>query len=222
VKSKWWNGKYLEGSGRSLILKCYPVIRLEGLRKTTKNLSQDSLSSGRHSSPGSPEYEAGVLTSLSAVGTVIRKSIPLNPPQGVAWHGSRLVRGMITQCTVTTDVTRTWPSSLVIAVGHSLVSVSVIAPSHVHNHAAMSCKNSFTVANYMRQIFLNSNITLIWSMIPRVTLVGRSTALVPSNRTFRTIHPWFIYRHYHLIVVLGSVISSALTIGLKVQGFNLG
>jgi hypothetical protein len=37
-------------------------ICLEGLRKTTKNLSQDSRSPGRDLNPGPPEYEAGVLT----------------------------------------------------------------------------------------------------------------------------------------------------------------
>jgi hypothetical protein len=37
-------------------------ICLEGLRKTTKNLSQDSRSPGRDLNPGPPEYKAGVLT----------------------------------------------------------------------------------------------------------------------------------------------------------------
>jgi hypothetical protein len=36
---------------------------MEGLRKTTKNRSLDSLSSGRDLNPGPPEYEAEVLTS---------------------------------------------------------------------------------------------------------------------------------------------------------------
>jgi hypothetical protein len=43
-------------------LRYYPVICLEGLRKTTKNLSQDRRSLGRDLNPGPPEYEAGVLT----------------------------------------------------------------------------------------------------------------------------------------------------------------
>jgi hypothetical protein len=40
----------------------YSGIRLEGLRKNTKNLSQDSEFPGRHLNPGPPEYEAGALT----------------------------------------------------------------------------------------------------------------------------------------------------------------
>jgi hypothetical protein len=43
-------------------LKYYPGIRLEGRRKTTKTLSQDSWSPGRDLNPGPPEYEAGMLT----------------------------------------------------------------------------------------------------------------------------------------------------------------
>jgi hypothetical protein len=34
----------------------------EGMRKTTKNLSQDSFSTGRNLNPRPSEYEAGVLT----------------------------------------------------------------------------------------------------------------------------------------------------------------
>jgi hypothetical protein len=48
------------GSGRGLILRYYLGIRLEGLRKTTKSLRQDSR--GHESYQGPPEYEAGVLT----------------------------------------------------------------------------------------------------------------------------------------------------------------
>jgi hypothetical protein len=54
-----WKG-YIEGSGSGLILRCYPDIRLEGLRKTAKDVSQDSLSPGRDLNPGYPEYEARV------------------------------------------------------------------------------------------------------------------------------------------------------------------
>jgi hypothetical protein len=43
-------------------LRLYPRICLEGLRKTTKNLSQDSRYPGRDLKPGPPEYEAGALT----------------------------------------------------------------------------------------------------------------------------------------------------------------
>jgi hypothetical protein len=42
-------------------LRRYPGICVEGLRKTTTNLSQDSRSPGRDLNPGPPEYE-GVLT----------------------------------------------------------------------------------------------------------------------------------------------------------------
>jgi hypothetical protein len=42
-------------------LRYYPGICLEGLRKTTKNLTQDNRSPGRDLNPGPPEYEAGVL-----------------------------------------------------------------------------------------------------------------------------------------------------------------
>jgi hypothetical protein len=40
----------------------YPGIRLEGLRLTTENFSQDSRSPGRDLKPGPPKYEVGVLT----------------------------------------------------------------------------------------------------------------------------------------------------------------
>jgi hypothetical protein len=43
-------------------LRYYPGIFLEGLRKTTKNLRQDSQSQGRDLNMGPTEYEAGVLT----------------------------------------------------------------------------------------------------------------------------------------------------------------
>jgi hypothetical protein len=39
-------GKDLVGSGLGLLLRYYPGIRLEGLRKTTKTLNQDSRSPG--------------------------------------------------------------------------------------------------------------------------------------------------------------------------------
>jgi hypothetical protein len=55
-------GKDSEGSGRGLILRYYPRIHLKGLRKTTKNLNQDSWSPGQDLNPRPPEYESGVLT----------------------------------------------------------------------------------------------------------------------------------------------------------------
>jgi hypothetical protein len=49
-------------------LKYYPGICLEGTRKTTKSLSQDSQSPGPDLNPGPTEYE-GVLT------TRLRRSV---------------------------------------------------------------------------------------------------------------------------------------------------
>jgi hypothetical protein len=53
---KWngdkWIGKDLEGSGHGLILRCYPKIFLEELRKIMKILSQDSRSLGKDLKPG--------------------------------------------------------------------------------------------------------------------------------------------------------------------------
>jgi hypothetical protein len=54
---KWRGGKR---SWRNF--RRYPGICLEGPRKTTKNLSQDSLSPGRDLNPVPPEYDAGLLT----------------------------------------------------------------------------------------------------------------------------------------------------------------
>jgi hypothetical protein len=56
------NLKGLEGSGCGLILRCYTSICLEGLRKITKKLSQDSRSPVRDLNPGPRKYEAEVLT----------------------------------------------------------------------------------------------------------------------------------------------------------------
>jgi hypothetical protein len=53
-------GNNLEGSGRGLILRNYPGIRLEGLRQITITC-QDCRSLGRDLNPGPPKYEAGVL-----------------------------------------------------------------------------------------------------------------------------------------------------------------
>jgi hypothetical protein len=61
VISEWWIEKDLEGSGRGLILRYCPWIRLEGLKKTTKPLRQDSRIPNRDLNLGPPEYEAGVL-----------------------------------------------------------------------------------------------------------------------------------------------------------------
>jgi hypothetical protein len=54
-----------KGCGRKWlwpILKYYPSISLEELRKATQNFSQDSKSLGQDLNPRPSEYEAGVLT----------------------------------------------------------------------------------------------------------------------------------------------------------------
>jgi hypothetical protein len=50
----------MERSGRDLILRYYPSISLEGLRKTTKTLriGQDSRSPGLDLNRTTPEYES--------------------------------------------------------------------------------------------------------------------------------------------------------------------
>jgi hypothetical protein len=61
--SEWWIGKDLEGSDRVLILMYYPGIFLEGLRKVTKTLSQNSPSALQDMNPRPLKFEAGLLTS---------------------------------------------------------------------------------------------------------------------------------------------------------------
>jgi hypothetical protein len=51
VINEWWIRKDLEESGRRIILRYYLGIRLEGLRKSTKNVSQDSRSPDRDRNP---------------------------------------------------------------------------------------------------------------------------------------------------------------------------
>jgi hypothetical protein len=60
VRSKLWVGKVLEGSSHGPILRYYPGICLEELKKTMKK-PQYSQSLGLDLNPGPPEYEAGVL-----------------------------------------------------------------------------------------------------------------------------------------------------------------
>jgi hypothetical protein len=50
-------------------LRYYPGICLEGLRKTTKKLSQDSQSPDRDLKPGPPKYEAGVVATAATFGS---------------------------------------------------------------------------------------------------------------------------------------------------------
>jgi hypothetical protein len=59
-------GKDFEGNSRDLILKYCSGIRLEGLRETTNNLSQDSWSPSPDLNPGPPKNEVLVLAILAA------------------------------------------------------------------------------------------------------------------------------------------------------------
>jgi hypothetical protein len=54
-------GKDFVGNGRGLILRYYADIRLEGLRKITRNLVSIAGDRGRNSNPEPPEYKARVL-----------------------------------------------------------------------------------------------------------------------------------------------------------------
>jgi hypothetical protein len=54
MKSEWFEAVVA-------FFQAYLHILLDGLRKTTKNLSQDIGCPDRDLSPGPPEYEAGVL-----------------------------------------------------------------------------------------------------------------------------------------------------------------
>jgi hypothetical protein len=61
-----WTGKDVEGSGHGLISGTFPAFAWGGgLRRITKNLSQDSRSPGRDLNPGPPEYEAGELANFT-------------------------------------------------------------------------------------------------------------------------------------------------------------
>jgi hypothetical protein len=74
------NWKRFGGSGRGLILRHYSGIRLEGLRKTTKNSIRIAGYRGQDLKPGPPEYEAAVLTTRS------RHSVRLTPTRLVTSH----------------------------------------------------------------------------------------------------------------------------------------
>jgi hypothetical protein len=52
------NWKGLVGSGHGLILRYYPGIRLEGLRKSTKNFHQDSWSLRPRIEPGTSRIQS--------------------------------------------------------------------------------------------------------------------------------------------------------------------
>jgi hypothetical protein len=68
----------VKGSDRGLILMHYPCFCLEWLRNTTNKLRLDSRSAVRESNPGSPEYDAGVLTTWPRLSVSSRLLLPLS------------------------------------------------------------------------------------------------------------------------------------------------
>jgi hypothetical protein len=71
--SEWWIRKVVEGSGRDTIVKNYPSICVGGLRKTMKNLSQDSRSPGRDLNPALTKYDAGVNQTTTTFDNIIEE-----------------------------------------------------------------------------------------------------------------------------------------------------
>jgi hypothetical protein len=63
----------VEGIWKENVVAClyYPGIFLEGLRKTTKNLSQSSRSPDRDINPEPPEYEAHVNHLTTTFGSAL-------------------------------------------------------------------------------------------------------------------------------------------------------
>jgi hypothetical protein len=90
MKSEWWIWNDIGESGRGLIFRYYISICMDGLRKITDNLSQDSRSSCLHLNAGLPEYEAWVLTSRP------RRSVPLWTLTSQLSH-KKLMRNIISQ-----------------------------------------------------------------------------------------------------------------------------
>jgi hypothetical protein len=72
----------------AVILRHYPSIHLKGLRRTTKNFSQDNRSPGQDLNPGPPEYEAGVYTTRPRRSAYLYFPVQLNP---------QIIRRAITQ-----------------------------------------------------------------------------------------------------------------------------
>jgi hypothetical protein len=64
-----WKGCGKKQSGPNL--RYYPGICLEGLRKTTEDLSKYIWSLGQDFNPGPPEYEAGELTAQPQCSVVL-------------------------------------------------------------------------------------------------------------------------------------------------------
>jgi hypothetical protein len=54
------SGKDLEGSGRGLVLRCYTRIRLEGLRKRTRNPTHDCRSLGERFEPDTSQIRSSL------------------------------------------------------------------------------------------------------------------------------------------------------------------
>jgi hypothetical protein len=61
VMNEGFTGKNSEGRGRDIILRHYTGIRLRGLRKITKTISQDSRSPDRDLKPGPPVLMVATL-----------------------------------------------------------------------------------------------------------------------------------------------------------------
>jgi hypothetical protein len=70
-------------------LKYYPGICLEGLRKTTKNIGQDSRSPGPDLNSGPPEYEAGVLATRPRSSVTI-STLQFIPYVAIKWLAFQL------------------------------------------------------------------------------------------------------------------------------------
>jgi hypothetical protein len=117
--AKWKEGKWIfkwKGCGRKWLsrnLKYYPSICLEGVRNTTKNLSQDSRSPGQDLNPETLEYEAGVLSTrqrlrysrMQRTGTF---GTIENPPTNALLVRNRRRLYLTAQCCCTRAVWTVW------------------------------------------------------------------------------------------------------------------
>jgi hypothetical protein len=72
-------------------LRYYPSICMEGLRKTTKNLSQNSRCPGRDLNSWSPEYKEGVLVIHSTTTFVAARRRSPSPEGGCSFRVGRLL-----------------------------------------------------------------------------------------------------------------------------------
>jgi hypothetical protein len=70
-------------------LKYYPGLCLEGLRKTSKNIGQDSRSPGQDLNSGPPEYETGVLATRPRSSVTI-STLQFIPYVAIKWLAFQL------------------------------------------------------------------------------------------------------------------------------------